>query len=222
MHGAFFTFAAFVTGSMMEGCPGHLVHLVNSTTKRCPSSAAISSSSNFNSPWSVYITPPVAAVSSVISRRRHLVAGLVPGIAGLVAASSPPDSVAIRRFSSCPHHLFNVFLKVHHRKISQCSPSKDGGRRLYTDLRLHTLLHRSPPSRSSPAVAVVLSPISSPGPPGPPVSSRFRPRRTLSPPAACLVVPTIFNVFLKVHHRKISQCSPNKDGGRRFEYTTDT
>ena len=25
MHRAFFTFAAFLTGSMMEGCPGHLV-----------------------------------------------------------------------------------------------------------------------------------------------------------------------------------------------------
>ena len=61
----------------MEGCPGHLVHLVNSAlnsaTKRCPSSAAISSSSNSNSPSSVYITPPVAAVSLVTSRRRRLV-----------------------------------------------------------------------------------------------------------------------------------------------------
>ena len=43
--------------------------------------------------------------------------------------SSPPDSVATRRFSSRPHHLFNVFLKVRHRKISQCSPNKDGGLR---------------------------------------------------------------------------------------------
>ena len=29
MHRAFFTFTAFVTGSMMEGCSGHLVHLVH-------------------------------------------------------------------------------------------------------------------------------------------------------------------------------------------------
>ena len=79
MHGAFFTFAAFVTGSVMQGCPGHLVHLVNSATKRCPSSTAISSSSNSNSPSSVYITPPVTAVSFVTSRRRRLVTGLVPG-----------------------------------------------------------------------------------------------------------------------------------------------
>ena len=53
--------------------------------------------------------------------------GLVPGTAGLVAVSSPPDSVAMCRFSSRPHHLFNVFLKVHDRKILQCSPNKDGG-----------------------------------------------------------------------------------------------
>ena len=33
---------------------------------------------------------------------------LVPGTAGLVAISSPPDSVAIRRFSSRPHHRFNM------------------------------------------------------------------------------------------------------------------
>ena len=47
----------------------------------------------------VYITPPVAAVS-------------------FVAAVFSPDSVATRRFSNRPHHLFNVFLKVRHRKIS--------------------------------------------------------------------------------------------------------
>ena len=38
--------------------------------------------------------------------------GLVPGTAGLVpglvVVSSSPDSVAIRRFSSRPHHLFNM------------------------------------------------------------------------------------------------------------------
>ena len=126
MHRAFFTFAAFVTGSMMEGCPGHLVHLVNSATKRCPSSAAISSSSNSNSlrpdtlphrsPPS-HSSPAVAAVLSPVSS---------PGPPGPLI-SSPPDSVATRRFSSRPHHLFNVFLKVHYRKISQCSPNKDGG-----------------------------------------------------------------------------------------------
>ena len=57
-------------------------------------------------------------------------AGLVPG---LVAVSSPPDSVAIRRFSSRPHHRFNM------------------GRRLYTDLRPHTLSDRSPPPRHQPS-----------------------------------------------------------------------
>ena len=223
MHRAFFTFrfATFVTGSMMEGCPGHLVHLVNSATKCYPSSAAISSSSNSNFPSSVYITPPVAAVSFVTSRCHRLVAGLVPGTAGLipglVAVSSPPDSVVILRFSSCSHHLFNVFLNVNYRKISQCSPNKDGGRRLHTDLLPHTLPHRSPPSRSSPAVVAVLSPVSFPGPPvSSPVSSppdSVATRRFSSRPHH------LFNVFLKVRHRKISQCSPNKDGGCRFEYT---
>ena len=122
MHRAFFTFAAFVTGSKMEGCPGHLVHLVNSASKRCPSSAAISSSSNANSPSSVYPTgrrrlvrhqpsPPSCHRSRTRDRRfrRRLI---------------PPDSVAIRRFSSRPHHIFKVFLKVHHCKISQCLPTK--------------------------------------------------------------------------------------------------
>ena len=33
---------------------------------------------------SIYITPPVTAVSFVTSRRRRLVAGLVPGTAGFV------------------------------------------------------------------------------------------------------------------------------------------
>ena len=88
MHRAFFTFAAFITESMMEGCPGHLVHLVNSATKRCPSSAAISFSSNSNSPSCIYITPPDVAVSFVTSRRRRLVAGLVPGTTGLVPGTA--------------------------------------------------------------------------------------------------------------------------------------
>ena len=148
----------------MEGCQGHLVHLVNSATKRCPSSAAILSSSNSNFPSSVYITSPVAAVSFVTSCRRHLVAGLVSGAAGLIPVSSPQDSVATRCFSSRSHNLFNVILKVRHRKIPQCSPNKDGRRRLYTDLLPHTLPHRSPQSRSSPAVVAVLSPVSFPGP----------------------------------------------------------
>ena len=78
--------------------------------------------------------------------------------------------------------------------------------------------HRSPLSRSSPAVAAALSPISSPGPPvsslvsSPPDSVATR--RFSSRPHH------LFNAFLKVLHRKISQCSPNKDGGCRFEYTT--
>ena len=60
--------------------------------------------------------------------------GLVPGTAGLVpglvAVSSPPDSVAIRRFSS-----------------SSPPSLQHGGRRLYTNLRPHTLSDRSPPHR---------------------------------------------------------------------------
>ena len=95
MHRAFFAFVTFVTGSMMKGCPGHLVHLVNSATKRYPSSAAISSSSNSNSPSSIYITPPVAAFSFVTSRRRRLVAGLVPRTAGLVPAALSPSAASL-------------------------------------------------------------------------------------------------------------------------------
>ena len=152
------------------------------------------SSSNSNSPLPVYITPPVATVSFVTSRHRRLVVGLVPGTAGIVPTRlcrHPP-------FSSRPHHLLNVFLKVHHCKISQYSTNKDGGRRLYTDLRPHTLPHRSPQSHSSPAVAAVLSPVSSPGlPVSSPVSSppdsvatrRFSSRHYL-----------LFNVFLEVRH----------------------
>ena len=92
----------------------HIPNL-NSATKLYPSSAAISFSSNSNSPSSVYITLLVAAVSFVTSRRCRL-------DPGLVAVSSPPDSVAIRRFSSRPHHLFNMadvdciqtFVRIHY------------------------------------------------------------------------------------------------------------
>ena len=142
-------------------------------------------------PLRLYTLPPVAAISFVTSRRRRLVAGLVPGLVPAGLCRHPP-------FSSRSHHLFNVFVKVRHRKISQCSPIKDGGRRLYTDLRPHTLPHQSPPSRSSPAVAAVLSPVSSPGPPvSSPVS--FPPdsvatRRVSSCPYH------LFNVFLEVRH----------------------
>ena len=154
MHRAFFTFAAFVTGSMMEGCPGHLVHLVNSATKRCPSCAAISSSSNSNSVSFIRIHYPTG--------RRRLV-------------HHQPSPPSCRR--SRP------LLKVCHRKISQCSPNKDGERRLYTNLRPHTLSNWSPPScyRSRPQ-----DHRSRP---------RSRPRLTLSPPAASLVVPTISSTF---------------------------
>ena len=88
---------------------------------------------------------------------------------------------------------------------------------MYMDLLSHTLHHRSPPSRSSPDVVAVLSPVSFPGPP---VSSPVS-----SPPdsaATCRFSSRphhLFNVFLKVRHRKISQCSPNKVCGCRFEYT---
>ena len=178
----------------MEGYPGHLVQQQSVyITHRSPPSRS---------------SPAVAAVLSPV---------LSPGPPVSSPVSSPPDSVATRRFSNRPHHLFNVF---RHRKISQCSPNKDGGRRLYTDLRPHTLPHRSLPSRSSPAVAAVLSPVSFPGPPGPPVSSPVS-----SPPDSVATrrfssrPHHLFNVFLKVRHRKISQCSPNKDGRCRFEYT---
>ena len=111
---------------------------LNSATKRCPSSAAISSSINSNSHSSVYITPPVAAFSFVTSRRSR---------------SRPRDLrsrhrlVPRRTLSPSAACLFvqpslQLFLKVRHRIILQCSPNKDGGRRLYTDLRLHTLPHR--------------------------------------------------------------------------------
>ena len=94
-----------------------------------------------------------------------------------------------------------------------------GGRRLYTDLRPHTLPHHSPPSRYQPS----------------PPSRRWLspPRRTLSPPPRRTLSPPplpqfsstyhLFNV-LHIRHvgRKIAQCSPNKDGGRRFEYTAKT
>ena len=75
----------------------------NSATKRFPSIAAISSSTNSNFPSSVYITPPVAVISSpavsLPSRRRLL--------------------SLRRRFFSRPHHLFNVFLKVRHVRSLQ-------------------------------------------------------------------------------------------------------
>ena len=66
---------------------------------------------------------------------------------------------------------------------------------LNTALRPYTLPHRSPPSRSSPAVAAVLSPVSSPGPPvSSPVSSppdSVATRRFSSRPHH------LFNVFLE-------------------------
>ena len=99
------------------------------------------------------------------------------------------------------HHP-SLFLKVHHHKISQCSPNKDGGRRLYTDLLPHTLPHQSPPSRSSPAVAAVLSPVSSSSS-GPPVSSPSRPHRTLSPSAAFPRSPPSQN-FINVRQTKMA------------------
>ena len=73
--------------------------------------------------------------------------GLVPGTAGivpgLVAVSSPPDSVAFRRFSSLPHHRFNMadvdcirtFVHIHY---------PTGRRRLVTNRR-HRLVAGCPP-----------------------------------------------------------------------------
>ena len=149
MHRAFFTFTRFVTGSMMEGCPGHLVQqqsvyitppvaAVSFVTSRhqpslpscrrsrfrdrrsrprrtlsppatslvVPTISSMFSSSppsqNFAMlaktrwrtsivyvPSSVYITPPVAAVSFVTSRSRRLVTGFVPGTAGPVPGLVP-------------------------------------------------------------------------------------------------------------------------------------
>ena len=208
----------------MEGCPGHLVQQVNSDSKfrnKTAIQVLPSRPHQILTPLHPYTLPHRSTISFITSHRCRLVAGLVPGTAGLVpglvAVSSQPDSVAIRRFSSRPHHLFNVFLKVRHRRISQCSPNKDGERRLYMDLRPNTLPHRLQPCRSSPAVAAVLSPVSSPGPPvSSPVSSppdSVATRRYSSHPHH------LFNVFLKVRHRKISQRLPNKDGGCRFEHT---
>ena len=106
------------TGSDMES--GN-----NSATKRCPSSAAISTSSNFNSPSSVYTLSHRSLPSRHQPRRR-----LVPGTAGLIPGLVPTGLCRHRRrFCSRPHHLFNVFFKVRHRKISQCSPDKVSGRR---------------------------------------------------------------------------------------------
>ena len=129
MHRAFFTFAAFVTGSMMEGCPGHLVHLVNSASNPQLNDALQALPSRPH-----HILTPLRPYTLPTSRRRLVRHQPSPPSCrrprlSLVTVSSPPDSVAIRRFSSRPHHLFNVFLKVRHRKISQCSPNIDGGRR---------------------------------------------------------------------------------------------
>ena len=115
------------------------------------------------------------------------------------AVSSPPDSVTIRRFSSRPHHLFNMadvdcirtFVRIHYPTARQ---------RLVTSRRHHLVAgcrHPAGLCRQRPA--------------GP-----YRHRRRLRFSSAY----HLFNVF-HIRHvgRKIAQCSPNKDGGRRFEYT---
>ena len=131
MHRTFFTFAAFVTGSMMKGCPGHLVHLVNSASKFRQLNAALQAQ-----PFRpLQILTPFVRIHYLTDRRRLVRHQPSPPSCRRSRpqdrrsrpVSSPPDSVATRRFSSRPHHLFNVFLKVCHRKISQCSPNKDGG-----------------------------------------------------------------------------------------------
>ena len=119
-----------------------------------------------------------AAVSFVTSRRRILITGLVPGtgglVPGIVAVSSPPDSVTIRCLSCCPHHLFNMadvdcirtYVRIHY---------PTGRRRL--------VRHQpSPPSCRQPRLRDRQD-------------RRSHPRRTLSPPAASLVVPTISSTF---------------------------
>ena len=68
--------------------------------------------------------------------------GLIPGTAGLVpglvAVSSPPDSVAIRRFSSRPHHRFNM---------ADVDCIRTFGRILYPTGRRRLVCHQpSPPS----------------------------------------------------------------------------
>ena len=110
-------------------------------------------------PWVSSLGPPVSPPVSSPSRPRRPV-GFVPGTAGLVpglvAVSSPLDSVAIRRFSSRPQ------------------PSlQHGKRRLYTNLRPHTLIR---PVAAAPSLP-----------------SRRRlspPHRTLSPPSRRTLVAT--------------------------------
>ena len=130
---------------------------------------------------------------------------------------------------------------------------------ILTPLRPYTLPHRSPPSRSSPAVAAVLSP-SAASLVIPTIFSTWRtsivyiPSSSyITPPFAAVSSPAVvagcrrpaglcrhrparlcchrrrlrfssayhlFNVFhIRQVGRKIAQCSPNKDDGRRFEYT---
>ena len=159
----------------MEDCPGNLVHLVNSASKRCPQ-ALPSRSHQILTPFRPYTLPhrsPPSRSSLVIAVVLSPVSSPGPPEPPVsFPVSSPPDSVAIRRFStSRPHHLFNMaevdcirtFVRIHHHT---------GRRRLVPQ-------QPSPPSccRSRPR------------------DRRSRPRWTLSPPAASLVVPTISSTF---------------------------
>ena len=196
MNRAFFTFAAFVTGSMMEACPGYLVHLVYSASKRCPSSAAISSSSNSNSLSSVYITPPVAAVSCVTGRHRHLVAGLVPGTAGLVSclvAVSTRQTMSPSAASLVVPTISSTFSSK--SAIAQFRNARQTKMADVDCIRIFVCIHyptdrrrlvRQQPSAPSCRRSRPRDRRSRP---------RSRLRRTLSPPAASLVVPTISSTF---------------------------
>ena len=110
-------------------------------------------------------SPAVAAFLSLVSS---------PGPPVSSPVSSPPDSVVIRRFSCRPHHLFKMadvdcirtFVRIH-----------------YPTGRCRLVRHQpSPPCcrRSRPRDCR---------------DCRSRPRRTLSPPAASLVVSTISSMF---------------------------
>ena len=182
MHRAFFTFAAFVTGSMMEGCPGHLVHLVNSATKCCPSSAAISSSSNSNSLRPCTLphrsrrlvrhqpSPPSCRRSRPRDRQDRLT--LSPSVASLVVPTISST------FSS--KSAITKFRKARQTKMADVDCIWTFVRIYYPTGRRRLVCQQpSPPScrRSHPR------------------HRRSRPRRTLSPPAASLVVSPFLQHF---------------------------
>ena len=99
---------------------------------------------------------------------------------------------------------------------------------MYTDLRPHTLPHRSPPShhQPSPPSRRRLSPPRGLCRHRPAELCRHRPAGLCRHPRRHLRFSSTYHLFhvLHIRHvgRKIVQCSPNKDGGCRFEYTAYT